>query len=112
MVRAATARPVAGMMAPMAFDHVLQMRGTIARKGRSYLARMIWRHANRVGLAFKAMVTDQGGWVPQSAFLAQGLTPTSGKGRLPRTLNVGPPDISANSRRASPRSTRPFSFRS
>jgi hypothetical protein len=35
-----------------------QMRVTIARKGRSYLARMIWRQANRVGLAFKTMVTD------------------------------------------------------
>ena len=35
-----------------------QMRVTIARKGRSYLARMIWRHANRVGLAFKTMVMD------------------------------------------------------
>jgi hypothetical protein len=31
---------------------------TIKRKGRSYLARMIWRHANRVGLAFRVMVTD------------------------------------------------------
>src|ERR1700759_2770867 len=35
-----------------------QMRVTIARKGRSYLARMIWRPANRVGLAFKPMVMD------------------------------------------------------
>ena len=35
-----------------------QMRVTIARKGRSYLARLIWRQANRVGLAFKTMVTD------------------------------------------------------
>jgi PilZ domain len=35
-----------------------QMRVTIARKGRSYLGRMIWRQANRVGLAFKTMVTD------------------------------------------------------
>jgi PilZ domain len=35
-----------------------EMRVTIARKGRSYLTRMIWRHANRVGLAFKTMVTD------------------------------------------------------
>ena len=35
-----------------------RMRVTIARKGRSYLARMIWRQANLVGLAFKAMVTD------------------------------------------------------
>ncbi len=31
---------------------------TIKRKGRSYFAKMIWRHANRVGLAFQAMVTD------------------------------------------------------
>ena len=30
----------------------------IPRKGRAYLARMIWRHANRVGLAFRTMVTD------------------------------------------------------
>jgi hypothetical protein len=31
---------------------------TVRRKERSYLARMIWRRANRVGLAFRAMVTD------------------------------------------------------
>jgi len=31
---------------------------SIPRKGRSYLAQMIWRHANRVGLAFRTMVTD------------------------------------------------------
>lgn len=30
----------------------------IPRKGRSFLARMIWRQANRVGLAFRTMVTD------------------------------------------------------
>ena len=35
-----------------------QVNLTITRKGRSYLARMIWRQANRVGLAFKTMVTD------------------------------------------------------
>ncbi len=35
-----------------------QMNLTIARKGRSVLARMIWRQANRVGLAFRAMITD------------------------------------------------------
>lgn len=34
---------------------------TIARKGRSYLARVIWREANRLGLAFRAMITDPGG---------------------------------------------------
>jgi len=31
----------------------------IPRKGRSFLARMIWRQANRVGLAFRIMTTDQ-----------------------------------------------------
>ena len=35
-----------------------QVNLTIARKGRSYLARMIWRQANKVGLAFRAMITD------------------------------------------------------
>ena len=35
-----------------------EIRVTIARKGRSFLAQMIWRQANRVGLAFKTMVTD------------------------------------------------------
>ena len=33
---------------------------TIARKGRSYLAKVIWREANRLGLAFRAMITDPG----------------------------------------------------
>ena len=33
---------------------------TIPRKGRSYLARVIWRQANRLGLAFRVMVTDPG----------------------------------------------------
>jgi hypothetical protein len=35
-----------------------EMNLTIARKGRSFLARMIWRQANRVGLAFRTMITD------------------------------------------------------
>src|ERR1700751_3180407 len=35
-----------------------QMRVTIARKGRSYLAQMIWPHANSVGPAFRTMVPD------------------------------------------------------
>ena len=30
----------------------------IARKGRSFLVKMIWRQANRVGLAFRTMMTD------------------------------------------------------
>jgi hypothetical protein len=38
-----------------------QMDLTIARKGRSFLATMIWRQANRVGLAFKTMITDSPG---------------------------------------------------
>ncbi|HLG81103.1 MAG TPA: PilZ domain-containing protein [Bradyrhizobium sp.] len=33
---------------------------TILRKGRSYLARVIWREANRLGLAFRTMITDPG----------------------------------------------------
>jgi hypothetical protein len=35
-----------------------EMNLTIARKGRSFLARIIWRQANRVGLAFHTMFTD------------------------------------------------------
>jgi hypothetical protein len=35
-----------------------QISLTIKRKGRCYIAKMIWRHANRVGLAFRDMVTD------------------------------------------------------
>ena len=31
---------------------------SIPRKGRSFLADLIWRQANRVGLAFRTMVTD------------------------------------------------------
>jgi PilZ domain-containing protein len=31
---------------------------SIPRKGRSFLAQTIWRHANRVGVAFRTMVTD------------------------------------------------------
>ncbi len=30
----------------------------IPRKGRSFLADLVWRHAGRIGLAFRAMVTD------------------------------------------------------
>jgi hypothetical protein len=33
---------------------------TITRKGRSYLAQVIWREANRLGLAFRTMITDPG----------------------------------------------------
>ena len=35
-----------------------QMNLTIARKGRSYLARLVWRQANKIGLAFRIMTSD------------------------------------------------------
>ncbi|HEU0084888.1 MAG TPA: PilZ domain-containing protein [Bradyrhizobium sp.] len=35
-----------------------QMNLTIARKGRSFLARMIWRQADKVGLAFRVMTAS------------------------------------------------------
>jgi hypothetical protein len=35
-----------------------EIKLTIARKGRSFLARIIWRQANRLGLAFRTMITD------------------------------------------------------
>jgi len=35
-----------------------QINLTIKHKGRCYLARMIWRQANKVGLAFRDIVTD------------------------------------------------------
>jgi hypothetical protein len=34
-----------------------EIKLTIARKGRSFLARIIWREANRLGLAFRTMIT-------------------------------------------------------
>jgi len=37
-----------------------KMKLTIARKGRrSFLAHLIWRQANKVGLAFRMMTSDQ-----------------------------------------------------
>jgi PilZ domain len=36
-----------------------QMNLTIVRKGRSFLARLIWRQANKVGLAFRIMTSDR-----------------------------------------------------
>ena len=35
-----------------------QINLTIARKGRSFLARLIWRQANKVGLAFRIMTSE------------------------------------------------------
>ena len=35
-----------------------QMGLTIAHRGRSYLTQLIWRQANKVGLAFRIMTSD------------------------------------------------------
>ena len=35
-----------------------EIKLTIKHRGRCYLARMIWRQANRIGLAFRDIVTD------------------------------------------------------
>ena len=35
-----------------------EIKLTIKHRGRGYLARMIWRQANRIGLAFRDIVTD------------------------------------------------------
>ena len=35
-----------------------QVNLAVARKGRSYLAEVVWRHANMVGLAFRTMFTE------------------------------------------------------
>jgi hypothetical protein len=35
-----------------------EMRLTIARKGRSFFAKMIWRQADRIGLAFRTMTAS------------------------------------------------------
>ncbi len=40
---------------------VRNLSENIISKGRAYLARVIWREANRLGLAFRAMITDSGG---------------------------------------------------
>jgi hypothetical protein len=36
-----------------------EMNLTIPRKGRSFLVRLIWRQANKVGLAFRLMTSDR-----------------------------------------------------
>jgi hypothetical protein len=60
-----------------------EMNLTISRKGRSFLARMIWRQANRVGLAFRAMVTD----APESDFDARLRRSEKKKRQLERRIN-------------------------
>jgi hypothetical protein len=56
---------------------------TIARKGRSYLARLIWRQANLVGLAFRTMVTD----APESDLDARLRRSEKKKRQLQRRIN-------------------------
>jgi hypothetical protein len=62
-----------------------EMRLTIARKGRSFFARMIWRQANKVGLAFRAMTASG---VPESTDLDERLRRSEQKKRqLQRRIN-------------------------
>jgi hypothetical protein len=55
-------RNISEQGAGVEFDSVAkvpeQFTLTIARKGRSYFARMIWRQANKIGLAFRMMTLD------------------------------------------------------
>ena len=60
-----------------------QMNLTISQKGRSFLARMIWRQANRVGLALRAMVTDS----PESDLDARLRRSEKKKRQLQRRIN-------------------------
>ena len=60
-----------------------QVNLTIARKGRSYLSRMIWRQANKVGLAFRTMVTD----APESDLDARLRRSEKKKRELQRRIN-------------------------
>jgi hypothetical protein len=60
-----------------------QVNLTISRKGRSYLARMIWRQANRVGLAFLTMISD----APESDLDARLRRSEKKKRQLQRRIN-------------------------
>jgi hypothetical protein len=60
-----------------------EMSLKISRKGRSFLAHMIWRQANRVGLAFRAMVTD----APESDLDARLRRSEKKKRQLERRIN-------------------------
>jgi PilZ domain-containing protein len=61
-----------------------QMNLTIARKGRSYLARMIWQQANRVGLAFLTMIAADS---PESDLDARLRRSEKKKRQLQRRIN-------------------------
>jgi hypothetical protein len=60
-----------------------QVNLIISRKGRSYLARAIWRQANRVGLAFLTMITD----APESDLDARLRRSEKKKRQLERRIN-------------------------
>ena len=53
-----------------------EMNLTIARKGRSFFARMIWRQADRVGLAFRTMTASG---VPALPISTSGCAAANGK---------------------------------
>ena len=56
---------------------------TIARKGRSYLARIVWQKANRIGLALRPMATE-----PRPSDIASRLRQSEKKKReLQRRVN-------------------------
>jgi PilZ domain len=55
----------------------------IARKGNSYLAQMMWRQANKVGLAFLSMITDS----PESDLDARLRRSEKKKRELQRRIN-------------------------
>jgi hypothetical protein len=55
----------------------------IARKGHAYLAQLIWRQANKVGLAFLGMITDS----PESDLDARLRRSEKKKRELQRRIN-------------------------
>jgi hypothetical protein len=61
-----------------------QVNLTISRKGRSYLAQMIWREANRVGLSFLSMITSDS---PESDLDARLRRSEKKKRQLQRRIN-------------------------
>ena len=60
-----------------------EMHLTIARKGRSFLARIVWQKANRIGLALRPMATE-----PRPSDIASRLRQSEKKKReLQRRVN-------------------------
>ena len=60
-----------------------EMNLKITSKGRSFLAHLIWRQANRVGLAFRAMISD----TPESDLDARLRRSEKKKRQLQRRIN-------------------------